>query len=93
MASQDKNNKNSNNNKKSKNNIGSVTDKLGSMNVKVGKPSFNIQEYIRVLKLARKPSRDEFMMISKISVLGIALIGMLGFIIYVLLTVVPESFA
>jgi protein transport protein SEC61 subunit gamma-like protein len=44
-----------------------------------------------VLKLARKPTREEFLLISKISILGIALIGMLGFIIYVFLTELPKA--
>jgi len=54
-------------------------------------PSMKIQEYIRVLKLARKPTREEFNMIAKVSLAGIGLIGMIGFLIYALLTELPAS--
>ncbi|MBC7079580.1 MAG: protein translocase SEC61 complex subunit gamma [Methanothrix sp.] len=54
-------------------------------------PSMDLGEYIRVLKLARKPTREEFMMIGKVSITGIFLIGMIGFIIYALLTELPKS--
>ncbi len=50
-----------------------------------------LNEYIRVLKLARKPTREEFTMISKIAGAGIILIGILGFIIYLLVTVLPGN--
>ncbi|MDD1741912.1 MAG: protein translocase SEC61 complex subunit gamma [Methanotrichaceae archaeon] len=50
-----------------------------------------IQEYIRVLKLARKPTREEFNMIAKVSLAGIGLIGIIGFLIYALLTELPAS--
>lgn len=42
------------------------------------------RKYIRVLKLARTPTKSEFWKISAVSALGIALIGVLGFIIYLL---------
>ncbi|UEC42492.1 MAG: Protein translocase subunit SecE [Methanothrix sp.] len=71
---------------------GELADKLGDMNVKIGAPEFHYKDYIRVLKLARKPNREEFMTISKISILGITLIGILGFIIYVFLTELPKVF-
>jgi len=95
MASKNSNNKNNTRTTarpraKTKNN--GMADKLGDMNMNIDVPSFSLQEYIRVLKLARKPNREEFMMISKISILGIVLIGMMGFIIYVFLTELPQSF-
>ncbi|AET65742.1 protein translocase SEC61 complex subunit gamma [Methanothrix harundinacea] len=71
---------------------GELAERLGDMNVKIAAPKFDYKDYIRVLKLARKPTREEFLMISKISILGIALIGMLGFIIYVFLTELPKAF-
>jgi protein transport protein SEC61 subunit gamma-like protein len=70
---------------------GELADKLGDMNVNISAPKFNYREYVRVLKLARKPTREEFFMISKIAILGIALIGMMGFIIYVFLTELPSA--
>ena len=55
-------------------------------------PSTNINEYIRVLKLARKPTREEFNMIAKVSMAGIGIIGSIGFVIYALLTELPKMF-
>jgi protein transport protein SEC61 subunit gamma-like protein len=63
-----------------------LKNKLDDMDLGVTMPSTNVNEYIRVLKLARKPSREEFSMIAKVSMAGIGLIGTLGFVIYALLT-------
>ncbi|UGV40554.1 protein translocase SEC61 complex subunit gamma [Methanococcoides orientis] len=49
-----------------------------------------LKSYLRVLKLSKKPSREEFLMISKVAGAGILLVGFVGFIIYVLLTEVPK---
>ena len=38
----------------------------------------------RVFRVTKKPSREEFKVIVKISGLGIAIIGLLGFLIYLL---------
>ncbi len=46
-------------------------------------------EYLRVLKLTRKPTREEFATIAKVAGVGILLVGLIGFIIYLLLTVLP----
>ena len=46
-------------------------------------------EYIRVLKLTRKPSKEEFSVIAKVAGAGILLVGFIGFIIYLLITVLP----
>ena len=40
-----------------------------------------ISEALRVLRVTRKPSRDEFLTISKVSAIGILLIGGIGFIL------------
>lgn len=42
------------------------------------------RKYIRVLKLARTPTKAEFWKISAVAALGIAVIGILGFLIYLL---------
>ncbi|MBN2101384.1 MAG: protein translocase SEC61 complex subunit gamma [Candidatus Aenigmarchaeota archaeon] len=42
----------------------------------------NIKKYLRVLQVARKPSKEEFMASSKICVLGIVIIGIIGFLIF-----------
>jgi protein transport protein SEC61 subunit gamma-like protein len=49
-------------------------------------------EYVRVLKLTRKPSREEFSVIAKVAGAGILLVGFIGFIIYILITVMPGWF-
>ncbi len=41
-------------------------------------------KYGRVLKMARKPTNEEYMKTSKITALGILLIGGLGFVVYLL---------
>jgi len=40
-----------------------------------------IDEAIRVLKLTRKPRKDEFFMISKITGIGMILIGAMGVLV------------
>jgi len=42
------------------------------------------RKYLRVLKLARTPTREEFTKIATVAAAGILLIGMIGFIIFVL---------
>lgn len=69
-----------------------LKSKLEDVDLGVTLPSTNINEYIRVLKLARKPTREEFNMIAKISMAGIGIIGSLGFVIYALLTELPKMF-
>jgi len=41
-----------------------------------------LRKYIRVLIVARKPNRDEFISASKVSAAGIVLIGLIGFAIF-----------
>jgi protein transport protein SEC61 subunit gamma-like protein len=60
--------------------------------LKVEDWSKKLKEYIRILKLARRPKRDEFFKISKIAGAAIALIGLIGFTVYFLLTVLPKVF-
>jgi protein transport protein SEC61 subunit gamma-like protein len=45
--------------------------------------------YIRVLKLARTPTWEEFSQVSLIAGAGIVLVGTLGFIIFVIMTYLP----
>ena len=37
--------------------------------------------YKRVLKVAKKPDRDEYFDFSKVTAIGIAIIGVIGFVI------------
>ncbi len=50
------------------------------MNVKETTSDF-IKQSKRVLKVARKPDREEFFDFSKVTAIGIAVIGVIGFII------------
>jgi len=62
----------------------------GTFNLSNINVSKTIKSYLRILKLTKKPSRQEFLMIAKVAGVGIILIGFVGFIIYVLLTEVPK---
>ena len=39
-------------------------------------------EWKRILQVARKPDRDEFMLSSKICTIGIVVIGVIGFVMF-----------
>jgi protein transport protein SEC61 subunit gamma-like protein len=41
-----------------------------------------LKQYLRILKVAKKPSSKEFKVILKITGLGVLLIGLIGFIIH-----------
>jgi protein transport protein SEC61 subunit gamma and related proteins len=43
-----------------------------------------ITQCIRVLKITKKPDMDEYKMLVKVSGLGIAVIGLIGFLLHVL---------
>jgi protein transport protein SEC61 subunit gamma-like protein len=49
-----------------------------------------IRAHLRVLKLTRKPSREEFLTIAKVAGAGILAVGAIGFIIYILLSMLPQ---
>ena len=50
-------------------------------------------KYGRVLKMARKPSNDEFIRVIEVTGLGLILIGGLGFLLYLLWTSIPGLFS
>ncbi len=49
-------------------------------------------KYGRVIKMARKPTNDEYIKTVMITGLGMALIGGLGFLIYLIWTTIPGLF-
>ena len=49
-----------------------------------------LSEYTRILRLTRKPTREEFLTIAKVAGAGILIIGVMGFIIYFFLTEIPK---
>ena len=52
---------------------------------------YDLASYLRVLKLASTPSWEEFSQIAKIAGAGILLVGLLGFTIFLLMSVIPGS--
>jgi protein transport protein SEC61 subunit gamma-like protein len=46
-------------------------------------------EYGRVLKMARKPTNDEYVKVLQITSIGLILIGALGFAVYLSFTQLP----
>ena len=43
-----------------------------------------LKETSRVMRITKKPDRNEFMNLTKVTGLGIAIIGVIGFIIFLL---------
>lgn len=41
-----------------------------------------IQEYVRVLKITKKPTREEFVTSMKVTGAGITIIGVIGLVVY-----------
>ena len=52
---------------------------------------YDLSSYVRVLKLASTPSWQEFSQIAKIAGAGIFLVGLMGFIIFLLMNVLPQG--
>jgi len=50
-------------------------------------------KYGRVIKMARKPTNEEYIKVVQITGLGLVLIGGLGFLIYWLMTYLPQYFS
>ncbi len=50
---------------------------------------YDLNSYIRVLKLASTPSTDEFLQVSKIAGAGVVLIGFIGFLIFAIMSLLP----
>jgi len=50
---------------------------------------YELNSYVRVLKLASTPSWDEFSQVAKIAGAGIILVGLIGFAIFVVMNFVP----
>jgi protein transport protein SEC61 subunit gamma and related proteins len=59
--------------------------------MEISKPDFKtdvlheelVRKYLRVLKLARTPTREEFGKIATVAAAGVLVVGLIGFIIYV----------
>ncbi|MCK4819554.1 protein translocase SEC61 complex subunit gamma [bacterium] len=49
----------------------------------------SVKNWKRVIHIARKPSKDEFLSTSKITALGLILIGTIGFAIFLAFILLP----
>ena len=52
--------------------------------------TFGKGKYGRILKMARKPTYEEYLKIVWITALGVILIGALGFLIYLIMQQLPK---
>jgi protein transport protein SEC61 subunit gamma-like protein len=52
-------------------------------------PSWSIDDYRRVLKLASKPSNSEMKVVAGVAGAGLVLVGFIGFLIFVLMSFIP----
>jgi protein transport protein SEC61 subunit gamma-like protein len=50
---------------------------------------YELSSYVRVLKMASTPSWNEFSQVSKVAGAGILLVGLLGFIIFAVMALLP----
>jgi protein transport protein SEC61 subunit gamma-like protein len=49
-----------------------------------------LNEYLRVLRISQKPDREEFEMSAKVTGAGMIIIGLMGFIFYLLANLLPQ---
>ena len=56
-----------------------ILEKLKPSNIKQ-----KILEYRRVVEVARKPTKEEYLSSIKITAIGISLLGVIGFIIFII---------
>jgi protein transport protein SEC61 subunit gamma-like protein len=52
-------------------------------------PSWDVQDYQRVLKLASKPSGEEMKVVAGGAGAGLVLVGFIGFAIFALMSLIP----
>jgi len=50
---------------------------------------YDLSSYVRVLKLASTPAWNEFSQVSKIAGAGVLLVGLLGFLIFAVMSFIP----
>ena len=50
---------------------------------------YDLASYVRVLNMASTPSWNEFSQVSKVAGAGVFLVGLLGFIIFAIMTFIP----
>ncbi|MFH1471367.1 MAG: protein translocase SEC61 complex subunit gamma [Nanoarchaeota archaeon] len=47
-----------------------------------------LQKYIRVLQIMKKPSREEFVAAAKVTGIGALLMGLIGYVIYIIMVAI-----
>jgi protein transport protein SEC61 subunit gamma-like protein len=52
---------------------------------------YDLTSYVRVLKLASTPSWEEFSQVALIAGAGIVLVGIMGFLIFIVMNFIPGS--
>jgi len=63
---------------------------ISKPNIKINVNEELFRKYIRVLKLARTPTREEFTKIATVAAAGVLLVGLIGFVIYELFLILPH---
>jgi protein transport protein SEC61 subunit gamma-like protein len=66
--------------------------------MEISKPDFKVdilheelfRKYMRVLKLARTPTREEFTKIATVAAAGVLVVGLIGFVIYEFFIILPH---
>lgn len=66
--------------------------------MEISKPDFKVKilheelfrKYMRVLKLARTPTREEFTKIAIVAAAGVLVVGLIGFLIYEFFILLPH---
>lgn len=54
--------------------------------------SGKVREYIKILRMTRKPDNEEFFTTTKVALVVMAVIGAVGFLIYLIMNVLPGAF-
>ncbi len=50
-----------------------------------------VREYIKLLKMTRKPDREEFITTTKVALGVMVVIGFIGFIVFLFMSILPEA--
>lgn len=50
---------------------------------------YDLNSYLRVLKMASTPTTEDFLQVAKIAGAGILLVGAIGFLIFVVMSFLP----
>jgi len=53
------------------------------------KVPYDLESYVRVLRMASTPTWEEFSQVSKIAGAGILLVGLIGFTIFTVMSFIP----